>query len=291
MPLVNAFTVDVEDYFHVSAFADRIPSGDWDQFESRVERNTDRILNLLGRHGIKATFFILGWVADRHPDLVRRIDRCGHEIGTHSYWHRLVYDQTPEEFREDLRRSILLLEDITSKPIVSYRAPSFSITRKSQWALPILADEGIRYDSSIFPVVHDRYGVPDAEPLPHTLAIDNNGTELREFPPSVFRKWKVNWPVSGGGYFRLYPLKLSLSLLTQVNVRHFAPFMFYIHPWEVDPDQPRLKGSLRSRFRHYQNLKSTERKLDRLLKSFRFGTLTESWECFDQQRLKAIPSA
>ena len=282
MSIINAFTVDVEDYYHVSAFADQISNTNWDQYESRVERNTHRILDLLDRQNIRGTFFILGWVAEQYPELVREIDLRGHEIGTHSYWHRLVYDQTPDEFREDLVRSIEVLNSITGKPITLYRAPSFSITRRSQWALQILAEEGIQLDSSIFPIVHDRYGIPDAEPLPHRVQIPDSDLDIGEFPPSVYRKWRVNWPISGGGYFRLYPYRWSLRLLQSVNEEQQAPFMFYIHPWEVDPEQPRIKAKLKSRFRHYQNLKTTEHKLEKLLSDFRFGTLTESWNSFFQ---------
>lgn len=279
MTLINAFTVDVEDYFQVSAFADRISTSEWDQHESRVERNTLAMLDLLDEFGVRGTFFVLGWVADRCPDLVREIDRRGHEIGTHSYWHRLVYEQTPDEFRDDLQRSIAALKNVTDQDIVSYRAPSFSITQRSRWALEILAEEGIRYDSSIFPVVHDRYGIPDAEPFPHVLTVGESRRELHEFPPSVYRAWKFNLPVSGGGYFRLYPLRMTSHFLAKINGRNQQPFVFYIHPWEIDPEQPRLPGSLRSRFRHYQNLKSTAAKLRGLLSRFQFGTLTEAWNC------------
>lgn len=283
MTRLNAFTVDVEDYFQVSAFADQIPLSSWDSMESRVENNTHRILDLLDRHQVRGTFFILGWTAQRYPDLVREISQRGHEIGTHSYWHRLVYDQTPEEFRSDLRQSIDCLESISGEPITSYRAPSFSITNRSKWALKILAEEGIRFDSSIFPVVHDRYGIPDAEPRPHVIELPEMNETLCEFPPSVYRKWNFNLPVSGGGYFRLYPLKMTLNIFQQINSRMETPFMFYIHPWEIDPQQPKIKASYRSRFRHYQNLKTTENKLDHLLNHFRFGTLTESWASYAEQ--------
>jgi polysaccharide deacetylase family protein (PEP-CTERM system associated) len=290
MTMLNAFTVDVEDYFQVSAFADNVPLSQWDSMESRVEVNTLRILDLLDRYDVKGTFFIVGWTAERYPELVREICQRGHEIGTHSYWHQLVYEQTPEEFRRDLRKSMDCLQEISGEAIVAYRAPSFSITNQSKWALRILVEEGVKFDSSIFPVVHDRYGIPDAEHRPHAIEIEETGKSLCEFPPSVYRKWKFNWPVSGGGYFRLYPLMMTHRMLTRINSRLGTPFMFYIHPWEIDPDQPRIKASYRSRFRHYQNLKSTESKLERLLQRFRFGTLTEAWTSYAEQEAVAVGS-
>ncbi|MBD3676019.1 MAG: DUF3473 domain-containing protein [Planctomycetaceae bacterium] len=280
--MINAFTVDVEDYFQVSAFAKEVPTSQWDQYQLRVVPNTLRILDLMEKHQVRGTFFVLGWVADKEPQLVREIANRGHEIGTHSYWHRLVYEQTPTEFADDLQQSIDILQEITGQPITSYRAPSFSITARSQWALSILKDSNIQFDSSIFPIVHDRYGVPDAEPRPHQIQLEPDGPTINEFPPSVHRKWSLNLPISGGGYFRLYPYPMSRHLLRKVNSQHFSPFMFYIHPWEVDPEQPRVKSSLRSRFRHYQNLKTTLPKLDKLLQTFRFGTLTEAWDSCQQ---------
>ena len=268
---VNAFTVDVEDYFHVQAFADRIDPATWDDYESRVVGNTRRILDLLARHGASGTFFVLGWVADRHPQLVQDICDAGHEIGCHSYWHRLIFTQTPDEFREDVRRSTGVLEDIIGKPVTSYRAPSFSITKRSLWALDVLIEEGYRIDSSIYPVRHDTYGIPGAEAAPH--AIERSAGSLVEYPPAVRRKRGFNIPVAGGGYFRTYPVGLTQHWLRNINRKEGRPFVFYIHPWEVDPDQPRLPASLKSRFRHYRNLHTTEQKLDRLLGEFRFGPL------------------
>ncbi len=277
MQIINAFTVDVEDYFQVSAFANRIAPSDWPKYESRVVQNTTILLNVLAEHGVRGTFFVLGWIADHFPELVREIDRRGHEIGTHSYWHRLVYQQAPDEFRADLKRSIAALQSVTNQEIVCYRAPSFSITERSRWALKILCEEGIQYDSSIFPIIHDRYGIPDAEPFPHLLTFAESSEQLHEFPPAVHRAWKVNIPVSGGGYFRLYPWRMTARWLSKINNQAQQPFVFYIHPWEIDPGQPRLPGNWRSRFRHYQNLGSTAQKLRRLLEQFRFGTLTEAW--------------
>ncbi len=272
--MLNAFTVDVEDYFQVGAFADRIPTSSWDDFDGRVDRNTRSILDLLDKHQVRGTFFILGWTAQRYPDLVRDIQRGGHEIGSHSYWHQLIYEMTPEEFADDLRQSCRVIEEITGEPVRLFRAPSFSITSRSLWALDLLAESGIEYDSSIFPVHHDRYGIPDAEPFPYRLDTHHGG--LWEFPPSVYRVAnRVNLPVAGGGYFRLYPAAVTLGCIKRIN-RSGHPFMFYIHPWEVDPDQPRLPCGLRSRFRHYQNLGSTYRKLDRLLSEIEFGTMTDA---------------
>ena len=272
-PITNAMTIDVEDYFHVSAFADRIPSRDWANFPSRVEQNTYLLLRLLEKAEVRATFFVLGWVADRHPQLIRDIARAGHEVGCHSYWHRLVYNLTPEEFRNDTRQAQQLLEDIIGDRVTLYRAPSFSITERSLWALDVLADLGFEIDSSIYPIRHDRYGIPGADPFPHILSTDAG--ELHEFPGSIYRLGGLSIPVSGGGYFRLYPARVSAWLLRSINCAGH-PFMFYLHPWEIDPGQPRMAGSLRSRFRHYQNLASTERKLNWLLPRFPFGTMSDA---------------
>ena len=272
--ITNALTIDVEDYFHVSAFADRIAARDWSSYESRVEQNTRRLLRLLDKHNVRATCFVLGWVAEQHPQLVRELADAGHEIGCHSYWHRLVYDLTPEEFREDTARSRDVLEEIIGDRVTLYRAPSFSITNRSLWALDILADLGFTMDSSVYPIRHDRYGIPGSNPHPHI--INTSAGKLIEFPGSICRVAGLNVPISGGGYFRLYPARVTSWLLQRTLQTTQQPFMFYIHPWEVDPDQPRLAGSFRSRFRHYQNLASTERKLDWLLPRFRFGTMSEA---------------
>lgn len=270
-PIQNAFTVDVEDYYHVSAFARTISPHDWSQYESRVVASTHRILRLLEERQVRGTFFVLGWVAERFPELVRDIHRAGHELGCHSYWHRLVYEQTPDEFRDDLTRAKDVVEQVTGEPVTAYRAPSFSITRKSLWALEILAGEGIRLDSSIYPVHHDRYGIPGAERFLHR--VETPAGELLEFPPSLVRLGNFNLPVGGGGYFRLYPSRFSETCLHRIHREAGRPFMFYVHPWEVDPGQPRLRGSALSRFRHYVNLDRTEAKLRRLLDAFSFGSV------------------
>ena len=269
-PMLNAFTVDVEDYFQVSAFESSVARERWPEFESRVVANTLCIADLLEETHVHGTFFILGWVAERFPDLVRELHSRGHEIGSHSYWHRLIYSQSPEEFREDLKRSRDVLQDLLGIPIRAYRAPSFSITQKSLWALDILAEEGFEIDSSIFPVYHDRYGIAGACPDIHFQ--ETASGRLAEFPPTVFKLGWWNLPVSGGGYFRLYPFALTRYCLSRVNKRTNHPFMFYIHPWEVDPQQPRLSGpSAMSKMRHYVNLHSTETKLRMLLSRFEFG--------------------
>ena len=267
-------TVDVEDYFHVSGFADRISPREWDSFPSRVVASTQSILRVLDQHQTAATFFVLGWVADRFPELVREIQHAGHEIGCHSYWHRLVYDLSPEEFRADLVASRNVLQDITGDPVTLYRAPSFSITRRSLWALDILVEEGFTGDSSVYPVYHDRYGIPEADPAPH--CIETSVGTINEFPGTALRLGPVRLPISGGGYFRLYPFRFSRFCLDRYSRQSNQPFVFYIHPWEVDPGQPRLPGRFLSRFRHYQNLATTEHKLNALLPRFRFSTLTDS---------------
>jgi polysaccharide deacetylase family protein (PEP-CTERM system associated) len=279
--MLNALTVDVEDYFQVSAFERCIPRSDWDRWESRVVTNTRRMLALFAERGVRGTFFVLGWVAEKYPALVREIDAGGHEIGSHSYWHRLIYQQTADEFRADVRRSKATLEAIVGRQVTLYRAPSFSITPQSRWALDVLAEEGFRIDASIFPVRHDRYGMRDAPCEPHVY--DLPAGRVEEFPASVLSMAGCRLPASGGGYFRLYPLALTLAAARQSN-RRGRPFMFYIHPWEIDPDQPRVPGvGWKSRLRHYINLSRVERKLARLLAALPFGTLTEALRKAPQQ--------
>lgn len=267
----NAFTVDVEDYFQVSAFAQRTRPEDWSGFESRVAVGTYRILRLLAERNIRGTFFVLGWVADRHPELVRDIHRDGHEVGTHSYWHRLVYRQSPAEFREDLQKSMDAIEQAIGERPVAYRAPSFSITRQSEWALDILVEEGIRIDSSIFPIRHDRYGIPTINPAPHPSPLGRTG--LWEMPPSVLEVGRLRIPIAGGGYFRIFPEGLTRRLQTRLLNQGRRPLVFYIHPWEVDPEQPRMPAAALTRFRHYRNLHATESRLARLLDRVEFGSL------------------
>jgi len=268
----NAFTVDVEDYFQVEGFAGVIDRSSWDGFGTRVQANTNALLELLASHGTSATFFVLGWVARKHPEIVREIAASGHEIASHGMSHRLIYTQTPAEFRQETRDSKALLEDLCQKPVIGYRAATYSITRKSLWALDILCEEGFRYDSSIFPMRHDRYGIHDAEPKPHILTTPG-GNRLVEFPISVLRYGKAKIPVAGGGYFRLFPYWLTRWGLRQLNLQN-QEFVFYVHPWEIDSAQPRIKDAgLLSRFRHYLNLDRCARRLGQLLSDFEFDTM------------------
>ncbi len=269
--LRNALTVDVEDYFHVSAFAGAIKPEDWDSYESRIEQNTHRLLDIFDEHGVKATFFVLGWVAERYPALVRGIAARGHEAGCHGYGHELIYEQTPAQFRQDTIRAKRLLEDIVQTSVYGYRAASFSITKRSEWALDVVADAGFLYDSSIFPIRHDKYGFPGTPNRPYRLRT-SNGSPLLEFPLTTVQFLGFSLPVAGGGYFRLYPYAFTRWNLERIN-RQGRPFIFYIHPWEIDPDQPRVRASLLSTFRHYNNLDKSEVRLVRLLKDFQFGTL------------------
>jgi polysaccharide deacetylase family protein (PEP-CTERM system associated) len=274
MSVPNALTVDVEDYFHVSALAPSIDRDSWASRESRVVGNTKRLLELFDQFGARGTFFVLGWVAERHPQLVKDIAVRGHEIACHGLSHRLVYEQSPEEFREESRRSKRLLEDITGAAVLGYRAASYSIVRRSLWALDTLVELGFAYDSSIFPVRHDRYGMPDAERMPHRLATPA-GKAIVEWPLSTARVFGVKLPVSGGGYFRLLPYWLTRRGLKSINDREARPFIFYLHPWEIDPAQPRVSAGWLSRFRHYTNLHKCEARLRQLLQEFRFGTVRD----------------
>jgi len=269
--LKNAMTVDVEDYFHVSAFASHIRQSDWDSFECRVERNTIRILDLFERSGIFATFFTLGWVAERYPQLVREIATRGHEVACHGYSHRLVYEQSPVEFRQETARAKAVLEDLIQTPVLGYRAASYSIVARSIWALDVLLDLGFAYDSSIFPVRHDRYGIPGARRDPHRIATPSGGS-IVEFPLTTKELASYRLPVSGGGYFRIFPYFLTSWALHSVNRMERRPFIFYLHPWEIDADQPRIMANWLSRFRHYHNLDRCEERLRRLLGEFRFDT-------------------
>ena len=272
--IVNAFSVDVEDYFQVAALAPAIARESWPTRESRVERNTGVILDLLAERSIRGTFFVLGWIAERHPALVRQIAAAGHEIASHGYSHQLIYNQSREEFREETVRSKRLLEDLSGQAVIGYRAASFSITRRSLWALDVLAELGFRYDSSIFPIRHDRYGIPGASPDPGPVTAPSGAT-LIEFPMSAARFLGIKVPVSGGGYFRLLPYAVTRHGLRQINESRDQPFTFYLHPWEIDPAQPRVDVGWLSRFRHYTNLDRCEGRLRRLLREFRFAPMCE----------------
>ena len=270
MAIRNALTVDVEDYFQVSAFAKSVNKNDWDNYPLRVEKNTRRLMDLFDDAQVKATFFVLGWVADRNKSLIQEIAQRGHEVASHGYSHQLIYNQSQAVFREETIRSKLLLEDIVQAPVRGYRAASYSITKDSLWALDIIAEAGFDYDSSIFPIRHDRYGISDAKEVPHILKTPQ-GHSLVEFPLSTAKIFNYKLPVAGGGYFRLYPYVLTRAGLRQVNSRQ-QPFIFYLHPWEIDPDQPNIEAGWFSRFRHYNNLEKCESRLQRLMKDFQFDT-------------------
>lgn len=227
--------------------------------------------------GVSATFFVLGWVAERFPDLIRAIHERGHEVASHGFSHRLVYEQTPAEFREETVRSKKLLEDLIGVPVRGYRAASYSITKRSLWALDVIAEAGFEYDSSIVPVRHDLYGIPGAKAVPHLLETAN-GASVVEFPPTTLKVLGMQVPVGGGGYFRIYPYWLTMFFLNRINVGQQRPFIFYLHPWEVDPAQPRVNASPYSRFRHYVNLDKTEVRLSRLMRDFRFTTVSSVLE-------------
>ena len=345
--MLNILTIDLEDYFQVHAFSRVIRYEDWGNYECRIERNTDRLLKILNdatqtssfkiqhsrlntpnsksndslpnphseiRIPIKATFFILGWIAERYPDLVRRIQKEGHEIACHGYAHQLVYTQSRDEFRQDIKRAKSILEDITGSGVIGYRAPSYSITDKSQWAFEILVEEGFKYDSSVFPIHHDFYGMPEAPRFPFVISLDGNNNFqfsmlnceskttqnsklttqnlafsiqnstlniqnsnfIIEFPISTVKVLGTNFPISGGGYFRLFPYSLIRKGLRSINEKEDRPFIFYLHPWELDFEQPRIKEvRLRSRFRHYVNLNKTECRFGKLLKDFQFSTVQQ----------------
>ena len=262
--LPNAMTIDVEDYFQVEAFASTIERSDWESLPRRVERNTERLLQILNDGGAQATFFILGWVAERHPELVRRVVAAGHELASHGFGHIRVDSQSFDEFRQDIRRSKRVLEDLAGVPVRGYRAPTFSIGGSSKWAHAILGEEGYAYSSSVYPVKHDLYGTPEAPRVPFSPV-----PGILEIPLTAVRMLGVDIPASGGGYFRLLPYSLTKGLLNHARRVNHSPAVFYLHPWEIDPEQPRQQSApWKSRFRHYLNLNRTEPRLRRLLRNF-----------------------
>jgi len=269
--VVSAFSVDVEDYFHVEAFRHVVDPGDWGSMEQRVEPNTRRLLGLLNEFDVKATFFVLGWVAERRPDLVKDILEAGHEVGIHGYDHRPITVMTPSGFREDIRRAKGIVEDITGQPVLGYRAPTYSVVKDTLWALDVMLEEGLRYDSSIFPIVHDRYGIPDAQRYPW---VEERGEgHLVEFPISTVRLLGRNLPFVGGGYLRLLPMRYVRWGMRRVTGAEGRPTMLYVHPWEIDPGQPVLEVGRLARIRHYHGLGRVEDRLRKLLREFRFGTV------------------
>jgi polysaccharide deacetylase family protein (PEP-CTERM system associated) len=270
----NVLSVDVEDYFHVEAFAARVSQAQWPGFAPRVEANVQRVLDLFDDARVRGTFFVLGWVAERYPALVREIARRGHEVGCHGAMHQHVRRLTADGFRADVCKARRLLIELAGQPVCCYRAPSFSIVRETLWALDVLAEEGFTADSSIFAVRHDNYGIPNAPRFPHWLTTPS-GNRLFEFPPSTVRLLGNNVGIAGGGYLRLAPYYLTKRAIRYVNTKDQQPVMVYFHPWEIDPGQPRIQAPLRSRLRHYTNLAGMEQKIRRLVREFQFTTLSD----------------
>lgn len=267
----NALTVDVEDYFQVSAFEPYIDKSKWDLLPHRVEKNTQKILDLFDSKGVKATFFTLGWVAERYPDLIHRIVDAGHELACHGYEHIRVTEQTPEQFRDDVAKTKKILEDISGQAIKGYRAASYSIGAKNLWALDVLQELGFQYSSSIYPVKHDLYGMPDA---PRFIFEPINNQSFKEIPITTIRFGDKNIPCGGGGFFRFYPYAFSKWAFKHVNDKEHQPAIFYFHPWEIDPEQPRQQGlSLKTQTRHYLNLNKMEGRINRLLSDFAWDTM------------------
>lgn len=269
--IANALTIDVEDYFQVSAFAPYIPRTDWPLRECRIERNMDCILEMLDHHGVHATFFTLGWIAERYPQIVRKIVAGGHELASHGYGHERASDQSDESFFADIQLAKLILEDLSGVKVQGYRAPSFSIGVNNLWAFDCLERAGYSYSSSIYPIQHDHYGMPDAPRFAHRVRAG-----LLEVPVTTIRILGRNWPSSGGGYFRLFPYNLSRGMLKWVNTHDRQAAVFYFHPWEIDRNQPRIPGiSTKTKFRHYVNINRMESRLNQLLSDFRWGRMDE----------------
>jgi polysaccharide deacetylase family protein (PEP-CTERM system associated) len=266
----NALTFDIEEYFHAEAFAGVVRPEQWPSLASRVVGTTERLLDMLEESRTHATFFVLGWIADRYPALVRAIHERGHEVACHGYGHRMIMRMTPGEFAEDVRRGKAAVEDAAGTAVAGYRAPTFSVVRETLWSLRILVETGFRYDSSIFPIVHDRYGIPYARRFPHRLAV-GPALEIGEFPLSTVARMGLRFPVAGGGYFRLLPYAITRWALRHLNEVEHQPAIVYLHPWEIDPDQPRLAVGRLTQFRHSVNMSGTEAKLRSLLRDFRFA--------------------
>ena len=284
----NYMTIDVEDYFHVSAFESLSPPTTWLEKECRVERNTQNILDIMDQYHVKATFFMLGWVADHYPQITKMIAARGHEIACHGYLHQRVALQDRQTYRDDIRKAKAILENQTGQAVIGYRAPSYSITRQTDWAFDELLEAGYQYDSSIFPMQHDFYGIPDWPRFSGYAVKKAAGWDadsqpsytgnpcIRELPISTLRIGSRNWPIAGGGYFRLLPYAVTQLGLKHINQKEGQPFIFYLHPWEFDPEQPRMQGcSIKSRFRHYLNLRHTEKRFRRLLQDFEFHSIKD----------------
>ncbi len=297
MPLVpsveacpHVLTVDVEDYFQVEAFAANVPRDSWNQYPPRVAANTLRLLDILDEYEAKATFFTLGWVADRFPGLIREISRRGHELACHSYWHRCVYRLDRNEFLKDTATAKDAIEQAGGMRVFGYRAPSWSITRDSLWALDILAEQGFQYDSSIYPIHHDIYGLPGALSVPYVHHL-RNGLQLQEFPPATVNFVGFTLPAAGGGYLRLLPFAYTAWAIRRIEAVPDQQVVVYLHPWEIDPEQPRIASRLRSRFRHYTNLRGMEQKLKRLLSHYRFQPFSAVQSVYGGGACAAAPIA
>lgn len=272
-PVLNALTVDVEDYFQVSAFAPHIDRADWESIPCRIERNMDLLLAMFKENGVHATFFMLGWIAERYPQLVARILKDGHELASHGYAHRRATDQSPQEFLDDISTAKKTLEDLSGIEVKGYRAPSFSVGEHNPWAFDCILEAGYRYSSSVYPVHHDHYGMPDAPRFPYS-----SREGLIEIPITTVHRFGRNFPAGGGGYFRFLPYSLSSLAIRTVNKEDRRPAIFYLHPWEVDPDQPRVPGTpLKTRFRHYINLTRTESRLRQLTRDFSWGRVDKAF--------------
>jgi polysaccharide deacetylase family protein (PEP-CTERM system associated) len=276
MTIRNAFSVDVEEYFQVEAFSSLIPKRDWDRLPRRAEEQTKRTLELLDTFKVRGTFFVLGWMAEKNPDLVRTIHEAGHEIGSHGFSHKMITNMDPKEFKEDIRKAKGILEGITSGEVQGYRAPTFSIMEKTSWAYEILLDEGYRYSSSVYPIYHDRYGWPGFGREPRKMAANGKG-EIWEVPMSVGSIGPFRIPFGGGGYLRMYPLFLTRALFRGLEKEGKAA-MLYMHPWELDGEQPKVKAPLLRRIRHYMGIRKMEKKLISLLETKKFGTVRQYLE-------------
>lgn len=286
--VTHAMTVDVEDYFHVAAFSDVIATHEWSDYPSRVEHNTSRLLELFQQKNIRATFFVLGWVAEHFPSLVKKIAAQGHEIASHGYSHQLIYDQTPEIFREETLKSKQILEDLVQQPVEGYRGASYSITPASLWALEILAELGFTWDSSIFPIRHDRYGMPNSPESPYKIKTEN-GLFVKEFPLTTAKVLGLSIPAAGGGYFRQYPYFLSKWLFVRASHNQRKSQIFYLHPWEIDENQPRVsQAGWFSRFRHYTNIGKCFSRLEHLIDDFSFGAVGDNLSRFDPDLVVSI---
>ena len=280
--MLNVLTIDVEDWFCVEAFRDQFPTDTWELQKTRILSNMVRVAELLDDYNVKATFFVLGWIAEKFPQVVEYLLSRGHEIGSHSYSHNLIYNMTPDEFKADTYRSLEVIKGKRDFPIIGYRAPSFSIRPEDKWVWEILAECGFKYDSSVFPVAHDIYGSPGAPRFAHEIVI-SKGRTILEIPPSTIRIFGNNVGFGGGGYLRLFPCWFTSWAIRRINKQGF-PAIIYFHPWEIDSNQPRQKGPLKSRLRHYTNLKTTETKLIKILSKFRFGTMAEVFKLQENKK-------